>query len=373
MGQHPTDFPGRQGLAGTRRAHPRRVLVRPILVEESHLNDDDNNTDFAGLYDTILLPDLIEKANSRWELYLLYLDRDPASWPIEAAGDEERYTAGTRFYTNPKPWDFDVEADYQFGDYSDGDIAAWSVATEAGHTFESDLSPRLFVGLDVASGDRDPGDGDLNTFNQLFPLGHAYLGYIDVIGRQNIIDAHPGIELTLAQEKQYAKKLTLRADYHVFWRQSGDDALYNAGGGVQRAPGGSDERFVGSEIDLMLTWQIERHTQAYFGYSHFLRRRLHRGDRPERGYRLRLCGGAIHVLEEAPEPETSAHAAESAGRAERRREGDGGFTLHQVVADCDVIAPPRRAVCRRGSSTTSTDSKRPCVALNKSAEVPSTT
>ena len=26
---------------------------------------------------------------------------------------------------------------------------------------------------------------------------------------------------------------------------------------------------MGSEIDLLLTWQIERHTQAYFGYSHF--------------------------------------------------------------------------------------------------------
>ena len=210
--------------------------VRPIIVEESHFNDDDNSSDFAGLYDTILLPELIEKANSRWELYLLYLDRDPATWPVEGAGSEERYTAGTRFYTNPKPWDFDAEADYQFGDYDDGDISARALATEGGYTVETNFSPRLFVGLDVASGDSDPGDGDLETFNQLFPLGHAYLGYIDVIGRQNIIDAHPGIELTLAQEQQYMKRLTLRADYHVFWRQSNDDALYNAGGGVQARP-----------------------------------------------------------------------------------------------------------------------------------------
>jgi hypothetical protein len=63
--------------------------------------------------------------------------------------------------------------------------------------------------------------------------------------------------------------VTLRTDYHLFWRQSDDDALYNAAGGVQRADNGSDEMFVGSEIDLLLNWQIDRHWTFYTGYSHF--------------------------------------------------------------------------------------------------------
>lgn len=243
--------------------------VRPVLVDEDQYNDNDTGTDFVGIYDTILLPELIANASSRWELYLLYLDRDSATWPTEGVGSEERFTAGTRFYTNPKPWDFDAELAYQFGDFGGGDISAWSIAFEAGHRFSAALDPRVFIGLDAASGDNDPGDGDVNTFNQLFPLGHAYLGYIDQVGRQNIIDLHPGVEVILVKNKRWAKQFSLRSDYHMFWRQDNSDALYNAGGGVARAAGGSGSSYVGSELDLLITWQIDRHLQAYGGYSHF--------------------------------------------------------------------------------------------------------
>jgi hypothetical protein len=43
-----------------------------------------------------------------------------------------------------------------------------------GHTF-SNLpgSPRVGLDIDVASGDSDPTDGTMETFNHLFPLGHA--------------------------------------------------------------------------------------------------------------------------------------------------------------------------------------------------------
>ncbi len=264
-------FQGFKGSLSLQQHMIDAFWVRPIIVDDSSFNNDDNDTDFAGIYDTILLPNLIEKANSRWELYFLFLDRDNSSaFATEPAGDEERYTIGTRFYTNPKPWDFDLEIAYQFGDFGDGDISAWSAAAEAGYSFDARLSPRVYLGFDIASGDRDAGDSDLETFNQLFPLGHAFFGYIDAIGRQNIIDVHPGVELTLLKEQKFVRRLSLRVDYHLFWRESDEDGVYNAAGAVQRAPGGSDERYVGSELDLLLTWQIDRHTQAYFGYSHFM-------------------------------------------------------------------------------------------------------
>jgi len=114
----------------------------------------------------------------------------------------------------------------------------------------------------------DP-SGDLETFNQLFPLGHAYFGYIDVIGRQNIIDLHPGLELQLLKEARHAKKVTLRAEHHLFWRESDDDAVYSAAGTVLRADNGSGAAYIGQETDLLLNWQIDRHWSAYVGYSHF--------------------------------------------------------------------------------------------------------
>jgi hypothetical protein len=259
---------GRASLSLSKNHTLDAFYVNPVAVDEGPI-DDANDDDFAGVYDTLLLPDVLPGAASRMELYALYLDRQAGVF-AQGTGHEQRYTVGGRFYTNPKPWDLDVEAAYQFGDFEEGDISAWMFATEAGYTFaHQPLKPRVYVGLDIASGDDDPADDDLQTFNQLFPLGHAFFGYIDVLGRQNVIDVHPGVELTLAEGRRGVKRLSLRTDYHLFWRYSDDDAIYNVGSAIQRGDAGSGASFIGSELDLLLNWQIDRHTAAYLGYSHF--------------------------------------------------------------------------------------------------------
>jgi hypothetical protein len=247
--------------------------VRPVIVDNLEPNDGDRSSSFAGIYDTLSLPDLFPKANTKLELYGLALNQNNRG-AVATAGpigvDTDTYTIGARFSTNPKPWDFDIEGDYQFGQAGAGDISAWSIAFEGGYTLmDCPLKPRAYIGADVASGDRDAANPDKQTFNQLFPLGHAYFGYIDVIGRQNIIDVHPGIELTLLENKSFAKKISLRGDYHLFWRESKADGVYNAAGGLLRGASGSGESYIGSEVDLLLNWQIDRHISAYFGYSHF--------------------------------------------------------------------------------------------------------
>jgi hypothetical protein len=213
------------------------------------------------------------KATTKLELYGLALNQNnrPAVATVGAIGvDADTYTIGARFSTNPKPWDLDVEADYQLGQSGTGDISAWSFAIEGGYTLiDCPLKPRAYLGFDIASGDDDPTNPDKGTFNQLFPLGHAYFGYIDVIGRQNIIDVHPGVEVTLAENASWAKKISLRGDYHLFWRQDKADGVYNAAGGLLRGAAGNGETFIGSEFDLLLNWQIDRHISAYLGYSHF--------------------------------------------------------------------------------------------------------
>jgi hypothetical protein len=247
--------------------------VRPVIVDNEEPNNGDGDSSFAGIYDTISLPDVLPKANTKLELYGLALNQTARPAVATAGGigvDADTYTLGARFSTNPKPWDLDVEADYQFGQSGSGSISAWSIAVEGGYTFlNCPMKPRPYLGFDIASGDDDPTNPDKGTFNQLFPLGHAYFGYIDVIGRQNIIDLHPGVELLLLENQTWAKKITLRADYHMFWRENSNDAVYNAAGGVLRAASGSDEMYVGSEVDLLINWQIDRHWSAYFGYSHF--------------------------------------------------------------------------------------------------------
>jgi len=62
------------------------------------------------------------------------------------------------------------------------------------------------------------------------------------------------------------------------WRADTSDALYAVGAGVAtspptagvtRAAGGSGASYVGSELDLLLNWQLNRHVSGYLGYSHF--------------------------------------------------------------------------------------------------------
>jgi hypothetical protein len=257
-------FDGVRGTFGLGNQTLDVFWVMPVLVHKESLNPSDDDTNFAGIYDVISLPDFMRDARTRVDVYGLWLGRDNTAPSSAPANDSDTYTVGAHFFTNPRPWDLDVEADWQFGDVAGDDIRAWSFAIDGGYTLHGiTWSPRLSLGFDMASGDDNPADGERGTFNQLFPSGHPYFGYIDVIGRQNIIDLHPALVFN------FSPPLNLRTEYHFFWRENTHDALYTAAGTPLIGGGGSNTKYIGSEVDILLTWQLDRHWSAYAGYSHF--------------------------------------------------------------------------------------------------------
>jgi hypothetical protein len=142
-------------------------------------------------------------------------------------------------------------------------VNAFMVASQLGWWLEElRTSPRFFVGFDWASGDQSPG-GDVETFNQLFPLSHQYYGWIDAIARQNAVDAQTGVVLRPLP----ATTATLTG--HFFWRAENEDALYNASGAVTRAGSSGSPNWLGAEIDLLVRYQFDVHTALLGGYSHF--------------------------------------------------------------------------------------------------------
>jgi hypothetical protein len=199
-----------------------------------------------------------------WDLYVLGLHRDEGKY-LGGMHEEDRYTVGVRIFGKlPRTrFDYDFEAASQFGSYGDSDIWANMVSVDFGwRPCFPCLDPRFAIGFDYASGDED--DADLGTFNHLYPLGHAYLGYMDLIGRQNVVSGR------LSAFIHPTKKLTIRADAHGFWRASDTDAVYNAGGGVLRAPvAGVNDKHVGYELDLSFVLNIDRHWKVTGGYCHF--------------------------------------------------------------------------------------------------------
>ena len=222
-----------------------------VEIKKYRFNQHDTDTDFFGLYLTAGLP----APGTTLDLYWLGLKREN----IQLAGtraEERRHTMGVRL-NGRMPFgslDYDLETAYQTGRHGSRDIAAWMVASQLGNQFGGPLGARVYLGFDYASGDRNRDDNEINTFDPLFRTNHAFLGQVDAIGRLNIIDLSQGASF------KAGPRLGFKLETHFFWRASRQDALYSAGGAPLRDPQLSSARWTGSEVDLITTYSINRHT-----------------------------------------------------------------------------------------------------------------
>jgi Alginate export len=207
------------------------------------------------------------------DLYWLGVDNASARFN-QTSGHEKRQTIGGRLWRRAPSvhqasthehlpgLDFDLEGAGQFGTLGGEDIRAWMISANGGYTFESRFSPRPFATFDYASGDDAPG-GKVGTFNQLYPTNHTYLGAIDYVGRQNILSPSGGVSVKPLQ------RLSVLFTQFAFMRANVHDALYGNSGGVFRSGTGTTARYVGTESDLIATYQFDPRVLGYVSYNHF--------------------------------------------------------------------------------------------------------
>ena len=169
----------------------------------------------------------------------------------------------------PRPVGFDYEGEFAFqiGEVRGLDLTAFAAHVGAGFTFDASWLPRLGAGYSFGSGDGDPTDQDVETFQNLFPTNHKFYGQMDVFSWQNLHD------LEVSLKAQPLKTVSLKAEFHGFWLATTDDAWYRANGVAQVRPLNAVARnadsYAGSEIDLTATWNVNKHLQVEGGYSHF--------------------------------------------------------------------------------------------------------
>jgi hypothetical protein len=231
-----------------------------VVVDKYRFNESTPDNTLFGIYSTGPLRVLPVNL----DLYWLDVDNKTANFN-GTIGRERRHTLGGRAWgkLGASGLDFEVEGAGQFGTIGRGDIAAGMATAILGYTFQvAGVSPRAYLELDYASGDRKHG-GIVGTFNQLYPTAHSFLGYIDYIGRQNIISPSAGLTLTPLRD------LTLSLQQYLFWRASDRDAIYNKSGAVLRPGTDTTARYVGAELDFFATYNFTRHLLGYVGYSHF--------------------------------------------------------------------------------------------------------
>jgi len=256
-------------------------------------NETDREQIFSGLYfsTTALGPQSID-------LYALHLheNQNPKYLPL-ALGDTNFATFGLRIKSKPgafapepvipdgktvadgktppppaprkKPvgLDYELEGAFQTGDLRGLDLTAWAVHGALGYTFDVPWMPRVALGYSYGSGDEDPLDGDVETFQNLFPTNHKFYGQMDVFSWQNMHD----IEFNL--RVQPVRSVTIRADYHAFFLASTDDVWYRANGVTAVRPltpaAQAADSYAGSEVDVLVTWAVNKYFTVEAGYSHF--------------------------------------------------------------------------------------------------------
>lgn len=209
--------------------------------------------------------------NETLDLFFLY-DRNvqdvPNAFPLG-----ERYLLGSRKLVNipvdgtmataSRVWHWELEGGYQFGHDRGRGVNAGYGTAGVGHTWQDvPWSPNLWMFFDYASGDSDPTDDHVNTFYQYYGLVHAYLGLIDNVARQNIMDLN--WRLTLKP----TKKLQVMSAIHLFDLASTNDVLYTATGAALGTP--HTGRSVGQEYDLVATYQHSPNFSIEAGYFWFL-------------------------------------------------------------------------------------------------------
>ncbi len=235
-------FQGASVTAGRRAYAVIAFATRPVMIRRTQPNLPDSTRALYGVQ--------VARAGAHGRVEAYWLRNESRTASVNGtAGYERRHTLGARALRSPAPrhFDADIEAAWQTGSIGTGTVNAWMLASQAGWTFGGTRATRVYAGLDLASGDAAAG-GDVGTFSQLFPLGHAYLGYIDMHGRQNVADLSAGVSSRLS------RRVIVQLDVHDFRRMHVTDAMYAVDGSVSRAAGTALPSHEGTEADATVRW-----------------------------------------------------------------------------------------------------------------------
>lgn len=234
--------------------------VQPVITNSQRLDWADNQQQFAGAWLTYR-----PKKGTTVDFYdLVYSNDNTVVQQGIQRGNFTVNTLGGRFAGDRDGWLWDGEAALQLGTQAGNAVLAGMATAGVGRTWQKAAwTPTLWQYVDYASGDADPRDGRVHTFNQLFPFGHYYMGWADLIGRQNIVDLNTHLYV------YPTKWLTLNLQYHRFWLANATDALYNVPGNVSRFdPTGRSGRDVGHELDAIGNVHLSKHSDVLIGYSY---------------------------------------------------------------------------------------------------------
>jgi hypothetical protein len=272
------------------------VYVDPTTTSSNWKFEHGSSNDvFSGMN----LTDKVSKRDT-FETYLLWRDKKdntpiytaptaaiPAPAKSAAAYDigQDIWNLGVRYVRTPAPGDFDFEfeGDYQGGNVNRQTTAATGVYAGSAPALKQDafalhslfgFTPngapaklRLDVEYNIASGDTDRHDNRNGSFMTLFPSGHKWYGFMDLISWKNMR------EFVATARANPLPQLALRADFHSFSLYTAQDAWYRKNGVATVRPlspaAQNASTRVGDEVDLTGAWTISPWATVEAGWCWF--------------------------------------------------------------------------------------------------------
>jgi len=257
------------------------VVVRRGDLDQSDLfngNGNDRQQIFSGLYTTR------ETAFGSLDLYALWLSQAnsnnsntqgnlPSTRPLGDIPDAQHTSFGTfggRLRGEPQKehgFEWEIEGAYQNGEVRDLTLSAFAVHAGLGYNFDTVWKPRIWAEYNFATGDDNPDDGKIGTFQNLFPSNHRFYGYMDLFSWQNLHNPEISVRVNPT------KNLSTQLDFHAFFLADTNDAWYRNNGITMVRPLNAAARqadnFVGTELDFTCIWNLNKRVAIQFGYSHF--------------------------------------------------------------------------------------------------------
>lgn len=176
------------------------------------------------------------------------------------------YTVGVRVKGAAAGLDYTLEVPYQFGEVTttgsttfganagDYDLSAWALAAKVGYTIPgAPMNIRIGAEYNYATGDDNANDGDIDTFQVLYPTNHAHFGIGDFTPATNQWSNIQAWSVNASAD--ITEKIRL---YVAYWSYSLAE---------ENAAGDDD---LGSEIDLIASYKYSNNVSLEAGVSRFM-------------------------------------------------------------------------------------------------------
>jgi hypothetical protein len=153
----------------------------------------------------------------------------------------------------------------QFGEWAGNSVRALGGYAVFGYTAPVYGTPRIGVHYAYGSGNSNPHDATIRTFDGVFGAVDKYYGRMNLFAWSNLHDVQ------LALSASPLEFMKVNADYHLFLLADEHDAWYYANGKPQRQdPNGASGRLVGHELDVVAVIEVTKRVEFQFGYGLFV-------------------------------------------------------------------------------------------------------